>query len=259
MVGKKAKVICVALRKGGSGKTTTATNIAAGLQKRGKRTVFIDLDDQANGSMCLGINPFDLKYSIADLFTNISLKPQDVIQQTNYGLSVLPATQELEQVAAGMTARSIGELRPIVEALENEYEYVVIDTQPGHGYLSLSALVASQHVIIPLQAHYLAMEGVARIMDDISKVKNGLNSSLSVLGIVPCMVQNTTISKAVLEKTKEDYPDLVLPVEIKLSVQFINSTLEGKPLIISAPSHAGAKEYLSLVDLVVNKLEPNHD
>jgi chromosome partitioning protein len=250
-----AKTICVALRKGGSGKTTTATNIAAGLQKRGKRTAFIDLDDQTNGSMCLGINPFELKYSIADLFTNISLKPQDIIQQTEYGLSVLPATQELEQVAAGMTARSIGELKPIVEALDADYEYIVIDTQPGHGYLSLSALVASQHVMIPLQAHYLAMEGVARIMSDIREVQNGLNPKLAVLGIVPCMVQGTTISKAVLEKTREDYAGLVLPFEIKLSVQFVNSTLEGRPLVIAQPSHAGAQEYMNLVDSILQKLE----
>lgn len=253
-----AKVICIALRKGGSGKTTTSTNLAAGLQLRGKKTTFVDLDDQANGSMCLGINPFDLKYSIADLFTNISLKTSDVIQQTDYGLSVIPATQELEQVAAGMTARSIGELRPIIEDLKADNDYIIIDTQPGHGYLSLSALVASDYVIIPLQAHYLAMEGVARIMGDIGEVKNGLNPTLSVLGIVPCMVQNTTISKAVLDKTKEDYPSLVLPVEIKLSVQFVNSTLEGKPLVISTPNHAGAKEYMSLVDTVISKLEPDH-
>jgi len=205
--------------------------------------------------MCLGINPFELQYSIADLFTNISLKPQDVIQQTDYGLAVLPATQELEQVAAGMTARSIGELRPVVEALDGEYEYIVVDTQPGHGYLSLSALVASQHVVIPLQAHYLAMEGVARIMSDIAEVQNGLNPKLAVLGIVPCMVQGTTISKAVLEKTREDYAGLVLPVEIKLSVQFVNSTLEGRPLVISSPGHAGAQEYMSLVDMILRKLE----
>lgn len=252
------QVISVALRKGGSGKTTAATNLAAGLQLRGKRTTFVDLDDQANGSMCLGINPFDLKYSIADLFTNISLKTQDVICKTDYGLSVLPATVLLEQVAAGMTARSIGELRPIIEDLKADNDYIIIDTQPGHGYLSLSALVASDYVVIPLQAHYLAMEGVARIMTDIGEVKNGLNPGLSVLGIVPCMVQNTTISKAVLDKTKEDYPGLVLPVEIKLSVQFVNSTLEGKPLVISAPNHAGAKEYMSLVDVIIDRLEPDH-
>lgn len=253
-----AKTICIALRKGGSGKTTTSTNLAAGLQLRGKKTAFVDLDDQANGSMCLGINPFDLKVSIADLFTNVSLKTADVIQKTEYGLSVLPATQLLEQVAAGMTARSIGELRPIIDDLKAEHDYIVIDTQPGHGYLSLSALVASDYVIIPLQAHYLAMEGVARIMGDIGEVKNGLNSSLSVLGIVPCMVQNTTIAKAVLEKTKEDYSDLVLPVEIRLSVQFVNSTLEGKPLVVSSPGHAGAKEYMNLVDIIINRLESDH-
>lgn len=253
-----AKTICVALRKGGSGKTTTSTNIAAGLQLRGKKTAFVDLDDQANGSMCLGINPFDLKYSIADLFTNVSLSTQDVVQQTEYGLSVIPASQELEQVAAGMTARSIGQLKPIVEDLKTDNDYIVIDTQPGHGYLSLSALVASDYVVIPLQAHYLAMEGVARIMDDISKVKNGLNPGLSVLGIVPCMVQGTTIARGVLDKTKEDYPGLVLPVEIRLSVQFVNSTLEGKPLVISAPNHAGAKEYMGLVDIIIDRLESDH-
>jgi chromosome partitioning protein len=253
-----AKVICISLRKGGSGKTTTSVNLAAGLQKRNRKTLLIDLDNQSNATMYAGLNPFTLTRSITTVFTDIHIHPRDPIQVTNYGLSVLPATPDLEEVAAGMTARSIGELRPIIEALKDEYEYIVIDTQPGHDYLSLSALVASQYVIIPLQAHYLAMEGVARIMSDIGEVKNGLNPSLSILGIVACMVQNTTISKAILDKTKEDYPGLVLPIEIKLSVQFVNSTLEGKPLVISTPNHAGAKEYMSLVDIVIEKLETAH-
>ena len=253
-----AKTICIALRKGGSGKTTTSVNLAAGLQLRGRKTLLIDLDDQANATMYAGINPFDLQRSISTVFADISVQPKDVITQTDYGLSVLPATPDLERVAAGMTATSIGELKPIIEALSGSFDYIVIDTQPGHDYLSLSALVASQHAIIPLQAHYLAMEGVARIMTDIEKVKNGLNSSLSVLGIVPCMVQSTNISRAVLEKTKEDYPGLVLPVEIKLSVQFVNSTLEGKPLVVSSPAHAGAKEYMNLVDIIIDRLESGH-
>lgn len=92
-------------------------------------------------------------------------------------------------------------------------------------------------------------------MTDISEVKNGLNPGLSVLWIVPCMVQGTTIAKAILEKTREDYAGLVLPVEVKLSVQFVNSTLEGKPLVIASPNHAGAQEYMSLVDIVLAKLE----
>lgn len=252
-----AKTICIALRKGGSGKTTTSVNLAAGLQIRGRKTLLIDLDDQANATMYAGLNPFDLQRSISTLFTDISIQPLDAIAQTDYGLSVLPATPDLERVAAGMTATSIGELKPIVEGVNGMFDYIVIDTQPGHDYLSLSALVASQHAIIPLQAHYLAMEGVARIMSDIQKVKNGLNPALSVLGIVPCMVQATNISRAVLEKTKEDYPGLVLPVEIRLSVQFVNSTLEGKPIVVSIPSHAGAKEYMNLVDIIIDRLETN--
>ncbi len=119
-------MICVSLRKGGSGKTTTSVNLAAGLQKRGRKTLLIDLDDQANATMCAGINPFHLERSIATVFTDISVQPRDIIVETDYGLSVLPAAPDLERVAAGMTATSIGELRPIVEALADSYDYIVM-------------------------------------------------------------------------------------------------------------------------------------
>jgi chromosome partitioning protein len=254
-----ANVFCVCLRKGGSGKTTTSVNLAAGLHMRGRRVLLIDLDDQANATMCVGINPFDLTSSVSTLFTDISANPQDVMVQTNFGFSVLPASQDLERVAAGMTAQSIGSLRPIVEALDNDFDDIIIDTQPGHSYLSLSALVASQWAIIPLQTHYLALEGVARIMEDITKVQNGLNKSLSVMGIVPVMVQpNTNMSQLVLSQARENYSDLLLPINIRLSVKFVNASLEGVPLIISDPKHPGSREYMALVDFILQRLEAQH-
>jgi chromosome partitioning protein len=94
-----------------------------------------------------------------------------VVVQTDFGLSVLPATQDLENVAAGMTATSVHGLKPILQELADGFDYIIIDTQPGHSYLSLSALVASDYALIPLQAHYLAMEGLARIMGDIQRVQ----------------------------------------------------------------------------------------
>jgi chromosome partitioning protein len=249
-----AKVITVCLRKGGSGKTTTSVNVAAGLQLRGKRTLLIDLDDQANATMSVGINPFAVETSIDTLLSDIKASLSEAILPTEFGLSIIAAKQNLESVAAGMTATSIGALRPITEALDSSYDYIVIDTQPGHSYLSISALVAADYALIPLQTHYLAMEGVARILDDIGNVKNGLNSHLEVLGIIPCMVQNTKISQGVIDKTKADYPDMLLPVEIRLSVQFINSTLEGIPIVVSNPTHSGAKEYMKLVDMLLEKM-----
>lgn len=250
-----ANVFCICLRKGGSGKTTTAVNLAAGLHARGRRVLLIDLDDQANATMCVGINPFGLHYSVNTLFTDITVTPQDVIVHTDFGLAVLPATQELERTAAGMTAQSIGALRPVVEALDEEYDDIVIDTQPGHSYLSLSGLVAARWALIPLQAHYLALEGVARIIEDIQKVQHGLNKELHILGIVPVMVQqNTSIAQLVLTQARENYPHLILPIEIKLSVKFVNASLEGVPLVLAEPKHPGAQEYMELVDLVIQRL-----
>jgi chromosome partitioning protein len=258
-----AKVISVALRKGGSGKTTTSVNVAAGLLKRGKRVLLVDLDDQANATMCVGLNPFELERSIATLFTDIAIETKDVIVSTAFGLDVLPATQRLEQVGAGMNATSIKELSIILSSVQDAYDYIIIDTQPGHSYLSISALVASDYVLIPLQAHYLAMEGVARILGDIERVQHGdivesfrgPNANLQIIGIVPCMIQPTNISRGVVKKTREDYPGWVLPVEVRLLVDFVNATLEGVPLVIAQPKHTGALEYLAVVDLLLSKME----
>jgi chromosome partitioning protein len=259
-----AKIISVPLRKGGSGKTTTAVNVASGLHRLGRRVLLVDLDDQANATMCVGINPFSLERSISTLFTDIAVRPQDVVVPTDFGLSVLPATQDLENVAAGMTATSVHALKPILQDLADDYDYIIIDTQPGHSFLSLSGLVASGYALIPLQAHYLAMEGLARIMNDIQKVQHGdvadswrgPNPYLRILGIVPCMVQqNTNVSQLVIEKTRSDYPGLVLPIEIRLSVNFVNASLEGTPLIISTPNHPGAKAYMELVNMLTTMLE----
>jgi chromosome partitioning protein len=259
----KATIISVPLRKGGSGKTTTSTNVATGLMRRGRRVLLVDLDDQANATMCVGLNPFALEASINTLLTDIAVEPRDVVVTTGFGLDVLPATQELEDTAAGMTATSVHALGPIFEALANDYDYIIIDTQPGHSYLSLSALVASDYAIIPLQAHYLAMEGLARIVGDIERVQHGdvvgswrgPNPKLRILGIVPVMVQSTNVSQIVIDKVRSDYPDLVLPVEVRLSVNFVNSSLEGVPLVVSDPKHAGSQAYMALVDAIIQKLE----
>jgi chromosome partitioning protein len=248
------KVISIALRKGGSGKTTTAVNLASALQLKGKNTLLIDLEHTANATISVGIDPFTLPHSINTLFTNVETQPQDVIIKTEYGLSVLPATEELEQTEAGMTATHIGLLKPIIEAVRDSFDFIIIDTPPGKSYLSLSALVASDYVLIPLQTHYLAMQGLARILDDVRKVKKGLNPTLEVIGILPTMVQlNTNISRTILKNVHEQYANLVLPLEIKYSVKHAEASLIGQPIVIYSPSHEGAKEYFQLAEVIYGK------
>jgi len=249
-----SKVISIALRKGGSGKTTTAVNLASALQLRGHNTLLIDLEHTANATISVGIDPFTLTASINTLFTDMDVQPQDVLVKTDYGLTVLPATEDLEQTEAGMTATHIGLLKPIVEALRDQFDFIIIDTPPGKSYLSLSALVASDYVLIPLQTHYLAMQGLARILDDVRKVKKGLNPRLEILGILPTMVQPyTNISKTVLQNVLEQYTDLVLPLEIKYSVKHAEASLIGQPIVIYSPSHEGAQEYFKLAEVIYGK------
>jgi chromosome partitioning protein len=248
------KILTVAIRKGGSGKTTTAVNVASALQLTGHRTLLVDLDQSANATMHVGINPYTLPRSMATLFRDFTATPQSVMQVTNFGLSVLPATGDLEDVEAGMKAPQIGVLKLIFGPIVDQFEYIVVDTPPSHSYLSLSALVASDYVLIPLEPHYLAMDGLAKIMNDISQVKQGLNPQLTLLGIVPVKVQErTNIAQTILREVQNAYGNLVLPCEIRFSVKHAEASLVGQPILLYDPRHEGAKEYYALTEVIYGK------
>lgn len=249
-----AKIVTVAIRKGGSGKTTTAVNLASAFQLSGHPTLLVDLDQSANATMHVGINAYRLSRSLYSLFTDIHATPESVMLTTPFGLSVLPATKQLEQIETGMNATQIGVLKPILEPLSSRFEYIIIDTPPSHSYLSISALVASHFVLIPLEPHYLAMDGLATVIGDIAAVKKGLNPTLTLLGIVPVKVQErTTIAQTVLREVKTTYTELLLPYQVRYSVKHSEASLVGQPIVTYAPSHAGAKEYLTLAEAIYGK------
>ncbi len=242
-----SKVICIAIRKGGVGKSTSAVNIATALHLKGHKTLLIDLEHTANSTISVGINPYELQKSLADLFTSIDVTPQDVIIKTAFGLSVLPAAKGLAQVEAGMTATMIGALRPLIEPLRQQFDFIIIDTPPGKSHLAAAALAASDSVIIPLEPHFLAITGLDEIMEDIKKVQNGLNPHLSIFGILPTKVQiNPTITKKILALVDQQYPGLLLPHRIKFAIKNVAASLEGKPLVIYDQGDETAQEYIKL-------------
>jgi len=248
-MGKK---IAVSLRKGGSGKTTTAVNLATALHKKGKKTLLVDLDPQANATISVGIDPLSLTKHINSLFTDISVKTEEAIAKTGFGLQILPSHPDLAETEAGMRATQIGLLKGLLEPIDGLFDYIVIDTPPAESYLTVNALATADEVVIPLQTHYLAMRGLQEAIEEISEVKKGLNPKLKVAGILPTMVNNrTNIAKTVIEAVTKAYGELLYPFWVDFSVRHSEATLAGLPIVIYDPKHQGSKAYLKLASLVI--------
>jgi len=249
-----AKKIAISLRKGGSGKTTTAVNLATALHKKGKKTLLVDLDPQANATISVGIDPLSLTKHINTLFTDINIKTEEAVAKTSFGLPIIPSHPDLAETEAGMRATQIGLLKGLLEPIDGLFDYIVIDTPPAESYLTVNALAVADEVIIPLQAHYLAMRGLQEAIEEIEQVKKGLNPKLKVAGILPTMVSNrTNIAKTVLEAVTEAYGGFLYPLRVNFSIKHTEATLAGLPIVIYDPKHQGSLVYMQLADLVIKE------
>jgi len=247
-----AKKIAISLRKGGSGKTTTAVNLASALHQAGKRTLLVDLDPQANATISVGVDPLSLAKHINTLFTDINTKTEEVITRTSFGLPIIPSHPDLAETEAGMRATQIGLLKGILEPIEGLFDFIVIDTPPAESYLTVNALASVDEVIITLQTHYLAMRGLREALKEIEQVKKGINPSLKVAGILPTMVSNrTNIAKTVLGAVTEAYKGLVYPFQVDFSVRHIEASLAGLPIVLYDPKHQGSLAYRKLAGFVL--------
>ena len=163
----------------------------------------------------------------------------------------MPSHVDLARIESGMKATDVYALKTLLEPLRNTYDYIVVDTPPSESLLTANALAFTDEVIIPLQAHYFAMEGLAQAIEQIIKVKNGLNPAIRIIGILPTMVNpRTNISKSVLDSAQEAYPDLVYPFGVDYSVRHPEATLAGVPIVIWEPEHSGALAYKRLAEVV---------
>jgi len=168
-------------------------------------------------------------------------------------LSVLPSHPDLAKTEAGMQATQVGMLRGMLGPIEDRYDYIIIDTPPSESYLSVAALAYGDWVLIPVQAHFLATQALAQAMQDIQRVRKGLNPTLNVKGILFTMVNaRTNISKVVLEQVRSAYPEYVLPIEIGFSVRHVEASLAGKPMVIFDPNHPGSIAYKELAKVVIH-------
>ena len=251
-------IVAIANQKGGVGKTTTAVNLAAALALRGKPTLLIDLDPQANSSISfIDLQPVTRSTYDAIADPNVSLA--DVIQPASLpNLSIAPARIGL----AKLEARLVGEmdahfrLKDKIDQLQGEFAHIVIDCPPALGLLTVNALVASTHLLIPIQSSYFALEGTDDLLETIEKVRQRPNPSLRILGVVITMHdKRTALARDIREQIQKVFGNKVFRTVISKSVRLEESPAYKESIFTFAPDSTGATDYYSLCEEVIERAE----
>lgn len=250
-------VIAIANQKGGVGKTTTAINLSAGLAKAGKKVLIIDLDPQANSSLTF-LNNHIIEQSVYDVLVENGTQIENVIKPTYIpNLDIMPARINL----AKFESKLIGEfdapfrLKDRIERLTHDYEYIIIDTPPTLGLITVNALVASDYVIVPIQPSYFALEGTDDLLETVEKVKARPNPNLQVLGVVITLLdKRTTLAKDIQEQIKGVFGDKVFETVISKSVRLEESPAYKEVIFTFAPASSGAIEYSNLCEEVMRRV-----
>ncbi|HLF26728.1 MAG TPA: AAA family ATPase [Anaerolineae bacterium] len=252
-----ARVIAVANQKGGVGKTTTSSSLGAALAERGRRTLLVDLDPQAALTAGFGIDAYALQKTIYDTLVRGNEVPvTSVMYNIRPNLDIVPANIDLAAAEIELVVM-LGREFVLKEALEpvlDSYDYVIIDTPPSLGLLTVNALVVTNELIVPLQCEFLAMRGVRVLLDTIWKVKRKLNPNLDLLGILPTMYNSrTTHNQEVLSEVRSIFGDKVFDIVINNSVRFAEAPVAHKTILEYERNHPGAKAYRALAEVVDDK------
>lgn len=250
-------IIAIANQKGGVGKTTTAINLSAALARAGKRVLLVDLDPQGNSSLTFLAHDA-IEASIYELLTDGQTSCENVIRHTAVpALDILPSRISL----AKFESKLLGEfdapfrLKDKMDGLTSSYEYIVIDTPPTLGLITVNALVASDYVIVPIQPSYFALEGTDDLLDTVEKVRARPNPNLKVLGILITLLdKRTTLARDIHEQIKQVFGQKVFDTVISKSVRLEESPAYKECIFTFAPNSTGAAEYSRLCEEVMHRV-----
>ncbi len=252
-----AMTISVTNQKGGVGKTTTSINLAAALAQKGLRTLLIDLDPQGNASLSF-VDPAVLERSAYELLIEPSVAIDDVIVRTEYEhLDLVGARIALAKAEAKLMGEfdSHFRLKDKVSQVKDRYDYIVVDTPPTLGILTVNALVASSHLLVPIQSSYYALEGTDDLLDTYEKIRARPNPDLQFMGVVITIDDKRTIlARDIRRQIRDVFGDKVFRTTISKSVRLEESPAYKKSIFQFAPSSSGASEYYSLSEEVIDRV-----
>ena len=246
------RVISFANQKGGVAKTTTTLNLGVALAEQNLRVLLCDLDPQGNLTMSQGLNPDTIERSMFDVLVH-RLPIQEVVHHTEVDLAV----SSIDLAGAELALSSmIGRERALEKALapvRDSYDYILIDTPPSLGLLTINALVASNGVIVPVQCEYLSLRGLVQLENTLSMIRENLNPEVGIEGILPTMYDSRTLhAREAVEILQENFGDLVFNTKIKKTVRYAEAPVKGTSVLKYEPSGSAAQAYRELAKEVLD-------
>jgi len=239
-----SKVISISNHKGGVGKTTSAINIGAGLNLLKKKVLLIDLDPQANLTQSLGLINQERNIYGA-LKGEYKLEPIEILK----GLDIIPSTLDLSGAEIELSSEPGREyiLKELIEPLRSSYDFIIIDSPPSLGLLTINSFTASDEILIPLQAQYLALQGLAKLVEVVDKIKGRLNKGLKVGGVFITQYDNRKVlNRDVVETIQAHFKDEVFNTKIRDNIALAEAPAQGLDIFRYNPKSYGAEDYLSL-------------
>ena len=246
------RVIALANQKGGVAKTTTTLNLAVALKEKGMKVLCVDLDPQGNLTMSQGLNPDEIDRSMYDVLVH-KLPIEQVIQEREIDLAV----SSIDLAGAELALSSmIGRERALEKALvsvRDRYDYILFDTPPSLGLLTINAFTASDGVIVPVQTEYLALRGLVQLENTLAMVRENLNPNVQIMGILPTMYDKRLInSKEAVDILVENFGDLVYETRIRKLVRYAEAPVKGQSVLAYDPTGEAANMYRDLAKEVLN-------
>jgi chromosome partitioning protein len=246
-----AKVIAFANQKGGVAKTTTTLNLGVALSEQGHGVLLVDLDPQGNLTMSQGLNPDEIERSMFDVLVH-RIPIQEVIEKREVDLAV----SSIDLAGAELSLSSmIGRERALEKGLapvRGDYDFVLIDTPPSLGLLTINALVAADSVIVPVQCEYLSLRGLVQLENTLAMIRDNLNPNVEIAGILPTMYDRRLLhSREAVDILRENFGDLVLNTKIRKTVRFAEAPVKGESVLKYDPTGEAAEMYRDLAKEVL--------
>jgi chromosome partitioning protein len=250
------RVIAFANQKGGVAKTTTALNLGVAFAEQGMKVLLVDLDPQGNLTMSQGLNPDSIERSMFDVLVH-RVPITEVIHEMEVDLAV----SSIDLAGAELALSSmIGRERALEKALapvKDNYNYVLIDTPPSLGLLTINALVASHGVIVPVQCEYLSLRGLVQLENTLTMIRENLNPAVGIQGILPTMYDKRTLhSREAVEILEENFGDLVFGTKIRKTIRYAEAPVKGSSVLKYDPTGSAAEAYRELAKEVLNGASP---